>query len=197
MLNRKPMIVPKLWSTVYVNVTYPEITGLKNPAVERYINETIRYHVYEMVKPRWDEHTEITGKYFVKLNKKDVISLYFEIFSYTQGAAHGITETSSLTYSAETGQLFWLKDLFLPGETYIRIINTFIKEEIKRKEIPLTSEFSSITERQPFYLTPDTLGIYFQQYEYTPYAYGIPIFEIPYEMLKGTAVLGSPIKKLA
>lgn len=82
MLNRKPMIVPKLWSTVNINVTYPEITGLKNPAVERYINETIRYHVYEMVKPRWDEHTEITGKYFVKLNKKDV-SVYISRFSRT------------------------------------------------------------------------------------------------------------------
>jgi hypothetical protein len=35
---------------------------------------------------------------------------------------------------------------------------------------------------QNYYLTPTALAIYFQQYEIAPYAAGIIVFEIPYNV---------------
>ncbi|UFJ39285.1 DUF3298 and DUF4163 domain-containing protein [Brevibacillus humidisoli] len=124
--------------------------------------------------------------YEVKYNQHNWLSIVFYDYVYT-GGAHGITNASSYTFSLTDGKLYGLKDLFREGTSYVETINREIKKQIEQKvqdgELYLLSPFASIDEDQEFYLTDDALVIYFQVYEYTPYAAGIPEFSIPMKQL--------------
>lgn len=90
-----------------------------------------------------------------------------------------MTVQSSHTFNLKTGQVYTLKDLF-DGDDYVAIINREIKKQIREKRLAeaLFEPFQSIKANQDFYLTNNALVVYFQLYEYFPYAFGIPEFKI-------------------
>lgn len=75
--------------------------------------------------------TDYTGGYTIELNKAGLPSIRFEVYSYTQGAAHGLTVVKSLTFDLESGRVYELKDFFKRGSGYrkriseIRLINSY------------------------------------------------------------------------
>ena len=182
----------------YISVYYPQVQGLGNTDVENRINRRILNLVEDLINSQLDEEAivEITGSYLVRLNKKSLLSIRFEIYSYREMAAHGLTIVKSLTFDLNSGRVYQLADFFWPDSGYIQYISNQIKSQMIEKDIPLIADFNSIDENQEYYLSDKFLIIYFQLYEYTPYVYGIPQFHISLEELQPYFRNNSPLYRL-
>ena len=184
----------------YVTFYYPQVEGLDNVYVQEEINERILEQVEELILSQQvnddDAIVEITGDYMVKLNRQGLLSIRYEIYSYREHAAHGMTVAKSQTFDLNNGRLYQLHDFFISGSGYVQFINQEIKRQIVEKDVPLINNFVSISRNQDFYLYDIFLIIYFQLYEYTPYVYGFPQFEIPIASLRPYIRPGSPLTRL-
>lgn len=192
-------IIDKQLERPRIQLRYPVVSGLPDKDVERRINQRIQDLIYQMIRDEGfveDLTKTFTGNYKIRVNKNGVLSLSVEMYSYAEGAAHGLTVVKSLTFDLKTGRVYRLRDLFRLNSNYRAIISDFIKQEIKAKDVPLIAPFTVISEDEDFYLTENALVIYFQLYEYTPYAFGIPEFAIPYRALQRVINPKGPIAKL-
>ncbi|MEG3069591.1 MAG: hypothetical protein RQM92_00865 [Candidatus Syntrophopropionicum ammoniitolerans] len=119
------------------DVVYPQVSGLRNDAVEDKINRLIEERVAAMI-PRegCDVYGDITGNYEVMLNEQGILSLKFNVFTIRIHAANGIEEQRSLTLNLETGRLYRLYDLFERNSNYKDVINEIIREQIEERDIP-------------------------------------------------------------
>ncbi len=194
-----PKLVEKKLIKYRVGLTYPEFINFKDSDVQRIINETIQEEIYKMIIELGyeDDYTkEIWGNFGLKLNKKDLLSLLLDINSYSKGAAHSCKIVRALNFNLANGKTYELKDLFAINSDYIKKINEFIKDEIHGRNIPLLLQFETIDRKQDFYLGEASLTLFFQLYEYTPYAYGIPEFSMDYSKLDDIICKTGPIYQL-
>ncbi|MBP1157204.1 MULTISPECIES: DUF3298 and DUF4163 domain-containing protein [unclassified Paenibacillus] len=196
---RKERIITRRLVKPRLDIKYPQVVGLRNGFVRRMINNSILDTVYDLIRMQGyvqDPTKSLTGGYHIKLHQNGLLSLLYDNYGYAKGAAHGITYQSSQTFSTEDGTEYKLGDLFKPGSDYIDRLSDIIKREFKARDIPMIAEFQSIGENQPFYLTEQAVVIYFQLYEYTPYVYGFPTFEIPFREVMDIIEPNGPIGKL-
>lgn len=123
------------------------------------------------------------ASYYITYNQKNRLSLYVNYYIYT-GGAHGLTQRQPYTFDLETGKLLSLKEAAGNNSDYVSIINEKIRMQIEETDLPLLAEFETIHPERPFFLKNDAVVVYFEQYEYTPYAAGMPEFEIPFEAFR-------------
>ena len=185
-----------------INVKIPQINGLDNKNVEKVINNKILdftnmwikdvreiadeyYGAPNTVKPIYPY--ELTSKYTIK-NQDKILSFYTEYYQFT-GGAHGITNIIAYNIDIKSGKELLLKDLFIDGNTYKKIIDKEIMNEINRNPDAYFSGkegFIGIKENQQYYIDGDNITIYFDEYEIAPYVAGIPKFEIPIKKFGNT-----------
>lgn len=192
-------IVNKKIERPRIDLSYPVVTGLPNPIVEQRINLMIQDQIYQLFRQEGyveDRTKSFWGTYKIRANKNGVLSLSIELYDYAKGAAHGMTFLKSQTFDLHTGKMYSFLELFKKGSNYQQIITDIVKREIKGKDIPLIADYNGVTDEQEYYLTDQTLVVYYQLYEYTPYAYGIPEFPIPYTALQSVVNPLGPIPKL-
>lgn len=194
-ISKKVMIKPRL------QIRYPQLTGLPNRKAQHEINDRILKLVYQMIRDQGyveDQNKEMTGIYEVMLNENGLISIVFQNYAYAKGAAHGITLQKSLTMDLWDGEDYDFDDLFRDGSGYKAHIDAILKRQIEENDMPILEgkSFKGVGPDQDYYLTPSELVVYFQLYEYTPYAYGFPTFPIPYTEIADIADPEGPIGKL-
>ena len=125
--------------------------------------------------------------YTVTYNDGCFVSLYFDQYEFT-GGAHGSTRRTSQTWDFETGRQLGLGSFYPDYPDYIRDIQSWIEYEIAGR---LKSEPSTYFEDYPellrstfqagnFYLTPQGIVVYYQQYDIAPYSTGITEFLLPF-----------------
>lgn len=166
-----------------ITVQYPQLVGLQNKRVQSDLNKQIESIVKGMIKEQTVEDLQIqemTGKFDIKINKNNIISLVFTNYTFWEHAAHGLTLQKSLTANVSNGKIYKLKDLFRPNSYYKTKLTSLIKKQIKTLDIPTIEPFVTVKNDDDFYLTTDDLVIYYPIYEYTPYYVNIPEFNIPY-----------------
>jgi inhibitor of cysteine peptidase len=132
------------------------------------------------------------GTYFdyrLKYNQNGLLSVVFLNYQYT-GGAHGLTVQSSRTLNLKTGEEYSLKDLVKNDADYVAFISNVVKNEIDARVqegmLPDYSlaPFEAIRQDQDYYLSNNAVVVYFQQYEYFPYAAGIQEFPVEFSSLK-------------
>ncbi|MGI6151462.1 MAG: DUF3298 and DUF4163 domain-containing protein [Christensenellales bacterium] len=131
------------------------------------------------------QHFEIT------YNQQCHFSLYRDQYTYT-GGAHGGTVRSSDTWSLKTGCRLPLASFFPNKKDYraflIGQITCLADQQMQQNPGIYFENYRELIRKyfdeQSYYLTPDGLAIYYQQYEIAPYATGIVVFTIPYQTLK-------------
>ncbi|NFD79087.1 DUF3298 domain-containing protein, partial [Clostridium botulinum] len=128
--------------------------------------------------------------------KSCLLSILFGIYTYYDNAAHGSTTYSSLNIDIYTGKIYKLSDLFTSRINYEPIVEQKVKEYIKVNNVPLLQEYKGLHEDQQFYLTPNSLVLYYPIYEYTPYAYGLFQVPIPFKDILNLLGPASPIQRL-
>lgn len=170
---------------VGIDIKYPVIANMDNKGIEENVNEIIRERInnYRTFYHKDDETYKETIYVTYEITKKteDVVSLYFVISLYSEGAAHPNNLIDGVTIDLKTGEELQLKDLFKEGVEYKQILNQMLNQKISELDYELFEEFKGIEEEQGFYMTGSDLVIYYQEYVYTPHAVGPLQLEISYD----------------
>lgn len=173
-IHTQRVVEPKL------ELYYPVVYGLKNPAAQQKINYAIQSLVKKLLTDQGyysNPRTQVTASYEIKTNERGILSLSLNNYAFA-GGAHGMTIIKSLTFDTQTGRSYSLSDLFKPGSDYRKVLSVIIEGQIKEREIPLINEFTGIKPDQDYYIADKVLVIYYQLYDLTPYVYGFPEFPI-------------------
>lgn len=132
-------------------------------------------HVFEAV-------TEFT----ITLNEECTLSLYSDRYEYT-GGAHGNTLRTSETWDVPSCAHIRLATLCaLPAGCQAYIIQQVVRQieaQLGEGEYYFDDYKKNAAlyfNPHSFYLTPEGLMVYYQQYEIAPYSSGIPELLIPY-----------------
>lgn len=180
-----------------VDANIPVVEGIKDENIQKNINDKFQQAVEAMkieLNTGAIEHKQNaeemdfpfhkyqlytrSGPYF---ENGKILSMYVDYYFYS-GGAHGMTDRHAYNYDLETGKTLSLKDLFMPGYEFKKMIDEAIAAEINQRPddfFPAEYGFQGIAAEQNYYLQNDTLVIYFNQYEIAPYAAGIQEFRIP------------------
>lgn len=121
--------------------------------------------------------------YSVTYNQNCALSLYFDQYEFT-GGAHGNTVRDSATWNLNQGRIMRLAEFFPANRNYRAYIINMVIEQISRDPTNYFEDYKNLVAQyfnpNSFFLTPEGIVVYFQQYEIAPYATGIPMFIIPY-----------------
>lgn len=175
-------------------INMPIITN-SNKIVERSTNDRIKNDIFEFynksykeakqyLKDNPDEENKFVANVDFELKKNTDSALSIKVRYYTySGGAHGYYQDIAYNVDMRTGKFLELMDLFKDNTKYKEVIDEEIKQQItelekKDKENVGIYNFKGIKENQNFYLQDDNLVIYFDLYDITPYAAGIPEFSI-------------------
>lgn len=126
---------------------------------------------------------EAAVNYAITYNQNCILSLYIDRYEFT-GGAHGETIRSSQTWGLGNGQQMELYRFFPHIKDYRAAILRFIAAQIAKNPSNYFPDAADLARQhfkeENFFLTPQGLGVYFQQYEIAPYSSGLPVFIIPY-----------------
>lgn len=155
---------------------------LYNEAIKSYLyakENNFPFHPYEAIM-----------EYVVTYNNNCFLSYYYDQYTYT-GGAHGMTIRTSNTFELVRGTMLPLYCYFKSGVNYKWLLTQeIIKQANDRlKDNPgiYFDDYESLIlntfNEDHYFLTPEGLSIYFQQYDIAPYSTGIVVFTIPYETI--------------
>lgn len=174
---------------------FPRVDGIRDEENEQKINIILRERaeasqkLAELAARRLEgTGTAVQGSYgfTVARNGDGVLSLVMRD-RLSVGGARGMEQQTALTVGTVGGQIYRLKDFFLPNADYRAVLSDAIRNQIASRGLAekQTRSFNKIQPDEDFYLTKDSLVIFFQQYEYFPYECGITEFPIPLKSLEG------------
>ncbi len=190
------------------SMRYPEVRLTNNRIAEQRINR--RIHVQAVGFYRYAADTlypqavqfykdalqngfpfrpyEAVLHYEVTYNEACHLSVYRDRYEYT-GGAHGNTLRSSDTWDVRTGRNLPLAQFFAPGQDFRMLLIGQIlaqaDQNMQQNPNIYFPEYRTLIARyfdaESYYLTPEGLVMYYQQYEIAPYATGIVTFTLAYE----------------
>ncbi|MFA5676208.1 MAG: DUF3298 and DUF4163 domain-containing protein [Christensenellales bacterium] len=123
----------------------------------------------------------------VTYNQCCFVSLYFDTYRY-MGGAHGSTLRSSETWDLNNVRRVAMARFFPPAAPYKTIIigkiAAQIMSSIEKGSGAYFDDYEANAARclntSNFFLVPEGLKVYYQQYQLAPYSGGIPEFLIPF-----------------
>lgn len=188
-------------------IEYPEITSSKycigKNNFNRYNKEKafmlenyIKTKLYNDAKNVYDYNVsngypimvfEVISEYNVTYNNDFIVSLYEDRYEFT-GGAHGNTIRTSQNWNLSTSSFIPLS-YFYPNNPYyiiniLKNINTQIQQQIDSGNNYYFDNYCQLVletfKLENYYIYPDKLAIFFQQYDIAPYSSGIPVFYLPW-----------------
>lgn len=167
-------------------VWYPRINGLPDAAVQTALNEAVEGWVNQRIDAvaaqASADQPDSPYPMFVEfdLTRNDDTFLSFTVISYAfTGGAHGVQEERPWNLHVPSGLEPNLAALFADWETARTIIAAAIEDEIRASgEQYFIDQFavSDLCPDQPYYLTPESLVVLFDQYSIAPGYFGQPRF---------------------
>jgi hypothetical protein len=132
---------------------------------------------------------ETVMKYEITCNEADILSLYYDIYEYT-GGAHGVTKRFGDTWRASAGWFIELGDFFSRGVNYKRLL---IDNAVKIAARQMAEGTHQYFDHYPklikkyfsptkFYVKPDSIVIFYDQYAIAPGFEGTPVFDYQTEI---------------
>lgn len=178
---------------------YPVIgRDIQSVTVRDSLNRAIRERAMQAVSPPGSGETiiEAHSEYQTPLFEHELLSLRFENYLYWWHAAHGTTKVTSITLSLKTGREYRFAELFRPKSDYRGVLTAEIQRQITERQVALLRPFEGVGPDEQYYLTSTGLVVYYQQYDYAPYSFGILEFKIPHIDLAKVAAPSGPIGRL-
>lgn len=138
---------------------------------------------------------EVISNFKVTLQTESYLSLYQDLYTFTLGA-HGNTLRSSESWDLCNNKQITLAEIFPDKNSneITQLLTSFIIDQIKvslksnsKDNMNYFDDYDKNVadsfNQNNFFLTPDGIVIYFQQYEIAPYSSGIPEFLFPLKNL--------------
>lgn len=124
---------------------------------------------------------EVYRNFQVTYNSFNIVSLYADEYIFT-GGAHGNTIRTSQNWNLLHGNMIPLENLF-PNNPYfmISILKEINKQIAENPEIYFENTCNLVLDTfspNNYYIIPNSIVIYFQQYDIAPYSSGIRTFTI-------------------
>lgn len=92
------------------------------------------------------------------------------MYSYPEGAAHGVWTNSYVNYDIESGKILTTKNIFTTD--YHKLLVPAIINKLKEQDLEFLVEESEIKMPKQFCLTPSGIDFIYGLYEITPYSEG-------------------------
>lgn len=165
-------------------VYYPQIEGILLKVVQERVNKKLKeLSGVKKIDPNMQLDSSYTGDFSITFFQKKLLVLELYGYDYPFGAAHGMPSRIYPHISLTNGRFYELKDLFKRDSHYVKVLSEYIANQIKtdpQYSYIFPDSYKGIKPDQPFYVTENTLHIYFNPYEIAPYAAGFPTFNIPF-----------------
>ncbi|MEH7335363.1 WG repeat-containing protein [Neobacillus drentensis] len=163
-------------------VYYPQIQGMgKSESVNAALKELSGVKAIPSHKQL---DSNYLGDFEVTFFKGNLLVIEIHGYNYPFGAAHGMPVKKYAHINLKTGSMYSLKDLFMSKSPYVTTISIIIDKQIKSNSeysYVFPNSYKGIQANQPFFITDESLNIYFPPYEIAPYAAGFPTFRIPFK----------------
>jgi hypothetical protein len=175
---------------IYVNVRYPEISGMADGAAQSGINSQVYAYLQDMAHDieagyKINNPDESFGtytmesEYEVERNDGGILSIRINTIYYNGGASTGSDCAFINVVNTNPVQQPTLAGLFAPGTDYTTVLNQRVSAMIAADADSEVYDFSGISASQWYYLTDTALVLVFEQYAIAPGADGEPEFAIP------------------
>ncbi|WMJ85638.1 WG repeat-containing protein [Anaerocolumna sp. MB42-C2] len=169
----------------YVTVNYPKISGLGDSAVETTINKKLKSLFTDSRKNLKKSDYLFVSDSFTAEQIKDLLIINKTGYDYPVGAAHGTPLSFYYIINVKTGEFYQLKDLFQNKSDYVSKLNKIVakqmKENTKKGMVYFADDKNLIRKDQFFFISEDSLTVYFDSGAIAPYAAGFQKFEIPFQ----------------
>lgn len=173
--------------TADIHLSYLEVSGLKDPLIEKKINERIKGvigvdTVYDGTEDYYMEivNSSIDDNLFSALAEGSILS---------HSAAGATNIIASININVKNGELIQFKDLFRAG--YTNTINSLAKSWFATQDY--TSDFESVSDDQCFYITGNYIYLCFSEYEVAPGSEGIVNVPIRLDDIRGIVSKNGPL----
>ena len=193
-----------------VEVQYPQLSGSMNPNAEKFnqeVKKMVTRKVAEFKKDTGDAETQesmtdeamsshISMSYTTALARDDLISVQFDIGSYSSGAAHPNSYSQVINFDLKNGKALRLGDLFKPGAKYLQAISAYCIKDLQKQSTTRGPDAMLDNDQirsgaapeaknyQSWTITKKGVGINFDAYQVAPYAAGRQYVLVPYSALK-------------
>lgn len=171
-----------------------EIFNYHNRKKAMELEQYVKTDLYENAKELYEYNVangypvmvyEVIAEYTITYNEDFIVSLYQDEYQFT-GGAHGNTIRSSQNWDLRVGKRLPLCYFYPKNPYYVIDILKQINSQIKKQiEEGINQYFENYCELvletfrlDSYYVVPNGIVIYFQQYDIAPYSSGIPIFFI-------------------
>ena len=156
---------------------------LRNRAENELYKEAIQTYKYNKEHGYPTMVYEVYSNFEITYNTRKIVSLYIDEYVFI-GGAHGSTVRTSQTWNLYQNCMMPLESFF-PNNPYfmLDILKEINRQILDNKEIYFEDACNLVLETfnpDSFYLVPEGIVIYFQQYDIAPYSSGIRTFLIKY-----------------
>jgi len=172
----RPVIIKKTVMTGNINVEYPQISKLGDEALQTWINSQLYAKAFELRETIGMNMEESKASYFsrydVTLEKRDILSIRFAQTYSGPGGTRPVYRITAITLNIKSGSEYELRDVFKSEADYRSVLNGLISRKMDSSGKKLLKEFKGIGRDQGFYLTEDSLAVFYQPGEYTSHSEG-------------------------
>lgn len=183
-----------------IDIAYPELYGLPSAALDAKVNAEIKADLdalalsfrkdAESVLAEGAPETEsyLSVDYAVLYHDEHLLSLRFDIGTYSSGAAHPDQNVTTLLYDLDHGEAVPLATVFKPSSDYLSFLANYTAKdsELAKVRFPGNAHGGLDPKEENFknYLvTKEGLLILFDPYQIAPYAAGPQKLLIPWKEL--------------
>lgn len=197
-----------------VTAKYPQALGAArdprlakfNQALRGVILKEVGGFTKDFVAP--EERMSEAGSYFeaeynVTLATKDLISVWFGVSTFYEGAAHPNHNSTVFNYDLNTGRELKLAELFKSNSDYLKVISDHAMKELAEQlgpdpDMDWIREGAGPKEEnyKSWNLSPKGLEINFDPYQVSSYAAGPREVVIPLSVLKDVINPNGPLGKM-
>jgi hypothetical protein len=194
-----------------IDVTYPHIEGTKTPRIlnlnhrmKRLVSEQYRWPLNPTKEDLryYQKHPDIFNTvdltYEVPLATDDLLSIYFEGYSYGIGAAHSVQFSFTVNYDLRSGKILKLSDIFKPDTNYLQFVSQYCSNDLIKQqsatELFFTEHLAPKAKNyQSWNITKDGIKINFDACSVLACSYGQQSVTIPFIEMKDVLNPNSPI----
>ncbi|MGE7604342.1 PdaC/SigV domain-containing protein [Peribacillus sp. NPDC097675] len=183
----------KITKKKYKNISdlsYPQVSGLKNNKAQDKINQTFTNHAKKAYKSylkgqqKDKEDYEYKTIYKVKYNQDGKLSILLYDYIY-EGGAHGMAVVTSYNFKVSSGKQVKIADILTSKQKYTKVQNYAYKYMSKHDEFYVKKQSDvPVNKNSQFYYTKDGIYLIFQEYDVAPYSAGNPSVKIPSSIYK-------------